>query len=465
MKTAQRIRGRLRPVLALGALSALLLSGAGCASHSNQLAAVRGSLVAGDITEALAQFDKAGGKDDDVLHLMEKGILLHVSERWEESNEALEAVETRQEDLYTRSISREAAALLTSDLARPYRALPYEIELVAYYRALNYMALGQLDEALVEARKANYLLSLNDPEEAAETRRPTAFMQYVTGLLYEAAGEANDAIVSLRDAHAAYQTSSTYAAPRWLAGDYYAVASHLGASDDVEKLRTENPAIAEEARSEEKDNIVIFFESGFVPHRESVDIVLPILDYDERDEHKASRRYVDHYGRDIYSHTYNPYEAKLDHVLRFAFPRLQPNESRVVTCELELPDGSIVHAAPALDLEAVAAEDFSGRIPGILAKTVVRALAKELTRKGVKKENEVLGWVLNAVNVATEQADTRSAILLPRRIDLVKAQIPPGTNRVKARFLDSAGGIVDEWTLTIDSSETETHFASVRSFH
>ncbi len=100
----------------------------------------------------------------------------------------------------------------------------------------------------------------------------------------------------------------------------------------------------------------------------------------------------------------------------------------------------------------------------MLLKTVARAITKEIARKGAKKENEVLGWVINAVNVATENADTRSWILLPRRVDMVKAGIPPGTQQVTARFLDRSGYVVDEWTLEVESRPGDIQILSVRSF-
>lgn len=452
---------RLGSVL-LALTASLALTGS--ASHSHDLRLVRQSLLTGSVDQALTEFQKTKGKDDDLLYLLEKGTMLHLAGKWEESNEAFEAAEQRHEDLYTRSISREAAALLTSDLSLPYRALPYEIEMVAYYRALNYLELGQLDEALVEARKANHLLSLRDPEKSSEDRyQQTAFLQYVTGLLYEAAGEANDAIVSMRDAYHGYEEENCcgFPAPPWLAADYYAVASHLGLTEEQQALEGRHPGIAEAAREGDRHNLVVFFESGFAPYREAVDIVLPILDEKDGNAWGLASSYVDRYGNRIYSYRN---DAKLDHVLRFAFPQLESMPSAVARCELLLPDGTRIPAAPALDLEAVARADFSARIPGMLLKTVARAITKEMARKGAKRENEVLGWVVNAVNVATENADTRSWILLPRRIDMVKAQIPLGEQEVIARFLDRSGAIVDEWTLHLDSRPGDLRILSVRAF-
>ena len=154
---ALRTGGASRIGRAAAAGLACLLA-AGCASHSLDMAAVRASLLAGDVPAAVQQFESRKASKSNLLYLFERGWILHTAGRWEESNQAFEAAEQRADELFTRSISREALALATTDLALPYRGMPYELQVVQYYRALNYLALGQPQEALVEARKANYLL-------------------------------------------------------------------------------------------------------------------------------------------------------------------------------------------------------------------------------------------------------------------------------------------------------------------
>jgi hypothetical protein len=460
------------PARLLPAGVVLLLAGAillpGCASHSRDLAAVRASLLSGDVPQAVAEFEKQDGKDNDLLWLLERGYMLHLGGQWEESNQAFEAAELRSEELYTKSVSRQAAALLTSDLALPYRALPYELQMVQYYRALNYLELGLRDDALVEARKANQLLaelSEKDPDEAAT--RENAFLYYFTGLLYESEGEINDAIVSLRDADTTYASSRQdfgVTAPSWVGEDYFAAADYLGLEDETEKLVASDSTVVTRSRAHDENNLVVFFESGFVPYREAADITLPIFDTsgNKADPWDRATRYTHRYGSRIY--TYRAGTVEVDHVLRFAFPYLVDPPSLLGYCELTLPDGQVLRAQPALDLGAVAHAEFQDRIPGMLLKTIARAFAKETARKQAKKQDTALGWVVNAINVATEQADTRSWIFLPRRIDLVKAAVPPGTDTVIARFRDFSGKILDEWTLEVTSAPGETQFVSVRSF-
>ncbi|MEZ4648537.1 MAG: hypothetical protein R3E97_07070 [Candidatus Eisenbacteria bacterium] len=456
-------------------LSILVLGtfGPGCASRAQDLSLVREALYRGDVESALTEFDKVGGKDTDLLHLLEQGYLLHVAGRWEESNEAWQRAEERAEDLYTRSITREAAALLTSDNALPYRGQPFELQMIQYYRALNYLELGSLDGALVEARKANYLADqvyAKEEEEDDEdgklgpTQHPNAFLDYFTGLLYARAGEWNDAVVSFRNSYAGYGEANVrygVGVPATLTRDLYRALLRTGQSSEAARIAEAHPeAVSGASESAGKTKrIVVFFESGFVPHRESVDITLPIFD----DKGNSSAwLYVDRYGPEIYSYSSS---AELDHVLRFAFPRLETVPSPVAHCELDVPARGALSATPVLDLGAIAEDDFGQRLPRILLKTVARALVKETQRKAAKKENEVLGWVINAINVATEQADTRSWIFLPGRIDVIDVEVPAGVDTVKGRFVDKFGQTVDEWTLDLSGSTSDMEILSLRTFH
>jgi len=434
------------------------------------LATIRQSLVAGDVPKAVEQFEARKEKKTDLLYLLEKGYMLHLAGRWAESNTAFEAAEQRADELFTKSISRQAAAFLTSDLALPYRGMPYELQLVQYYRALNYLELGQVDDALVEARKANFLLTKYAEEKSDHTGpRQDAFMQYFTGLLYEATKEVNDAIVSFRDAARLYRIyGDTYGihAPSWLDEDYFAAAEYLGLHNEADSLAAADPDLPQRAAAHDANNLVIFVELGFVPYREPVDITLPIFEFKDddkdKDDTKKARHYVHEYGHDVYA--YRADRVKLDHVLRFSFPQLVEYPTDAVACEIVLPQTTAVDAQPALNLDAVARSEFNDRIPGILLKTVARALAKEQARKTAKKQDEALGWLVNAFNVATEQSDTRGWIFLPGRILMLKAALPTGESNLTVRILDTESRVVEEWEITVRIAAGETRFIALRSF-
>lgn len=458
-----------------------LAIGTGCASHSHDLVLVRQALLEDNVPGALEEFEKQKERKSDLLYLLERGYMLHLAGRWQESNVAFEAAERRFEELYTKSFSRQAISLISSDLALPYRSTPFEMQLVQYYRAMNYMALGQPDEALVEARKANHILKSYEPGNDSASRQD-AFLQYVTGLLYESQAEVNDAIVSFRESARLYETQQEEAGwppPRWLNEDYFAAAEHLKLSNELDVLLQKDSTVATRATAHDGNNLVLFFEAGFVPFKEPVDITFPVFDDvddddgDKKDEKKKKKkrrarhnkvagRYVHDYGDNVYSYRHN--EVELDHFLRFSFPELVDAPRQVYSCELQLENGKIVGAVPAMNLAAISRQDFKDRIPGILLKTVARALVKEAARKTAKKEDEALGWLVNIVTSSLEQADTRGWIFLPGQIFMLKAHLKPGPQVLTMRFLGQDGAVIDEKTLDLDMAPNRVEFVSVRSF-
>lgn len=453
--------------------------GTGCASHSHDLRLVRQALLEDNIPGALEEFEKQRERKSDLLYLLERGYMFHLAGRWQESNVAFEAAERRFEELYTKSLSRQAISLISSDLALPYRSTPFEMQIVQYYRALNYMALGLPDEALVEARKANHILKSYEPGNDSASRQD-AFIQYVTGLLYESQAEVNDAIVSFRESARLYATQEKEAGwspPMWVNEDYYAAAKHLELNHELDRLLQEDSTVAARATANDRNNLVLFFESGFVPFKEPVDITFPVYDdvdddddKDKKKKKKKSRarhnkvagRYVRDYGHNVYSYRHD--EVELDHFLRFSFPELLDAPRQVYSCELELADGRVFAAVPAMNLSAIARHDFDDRIPGILLKTIARALVKEAVRKAAKKEDEALGWLVNIATSALEQADTRGWVFLPGQIFMLKAHLEPGPQVLTMRFLDRNKDIVDEKTLDLNMGENGVEFVSVRSF-
>ena len=61
--------------------------------------------------------------------------------------------EQRIDDLYTESLAGHVGAFLINENTLPYRGEDFEGVMINFYRALNYIQLGNVDEAMVEARK------------------------------------------------------------------------------------------------------------------------------------------------------------------------------------------------------------------------------------------------------------------------------------------------------------------------
>jgi hypothetical protein len=444
---------------------------------------LRHYLMAGDHESALRLLD-AGARTaprDELVRRLQLGVVLHQAGRHEASNEALEWAEGEAERRWTRSVSRGVGSLLVNDGVLEYVPTLPERAMIPYYRMLNYLALGDRDAAVVEARKAGLLLADHAPGERCSGG---VFLPYLAGMVYQAAGERNDALVSLRRAEHAFAgcAGEGFAAPGSLGPDLFRAARELGVREvaDSARVRYGLPDAPEAAAAE----LVVMVEHGWVAHRTGEDVHVPVfpdelegLDGDDEDGVAAAAARVtarlfrnlgeqSRWGSAFDEHPAARWAATLSgaHVLRFAWPvyRLEaarPREVRV------LVDDSAAAAVPVEDVSGAVVREFERHRPLVLTRAIGRGVVKFLAARGVEKKAEeesgdvagyVLGRLANLAGNALEQADTRSWSLLPDRISLARLSLAPGEHRVRVAVRGGAGeraDTLDLGTVTVRAGE------------
>ncbi len=432
-------------------LATLLLAGAaslsGCAAaFANQDLAPNGlpkpeeslrrMLVAGN---AAGAFKKVTGKDavvpdDDLLRLLFAGALGHYAGQYDQSSELLDVAAAVTDDRVTRSISHEALSFLTNDRVLPYTPSRTERLMLHYYAALDYLDMGEPDEAAVEARRIAALLDRWDGDAAPDaTPEAHRFFRYFSGVLFQAAGESNDAAVAFRHA------------PGW-----------------ADTLNAPPP---------DSGDVLVLVERGFVAHRveQSVMIVLPdrqlerltsgplpqqmaeagiVATYVLAIANAAGYRTYYHDGAYMRPVHFDPWgsdcrragvrcngdDDENPYLLRVAWPVYRSATEPADPASIQLPDGGIVALAPAFDVTGGELGDFERERGSILTRTVVRAAAKlaltKTVEKKVGKENEVAGRILgiltNVGTLVSERADTRTWNVLPGEIEFATVRLPAG---------------------------------------
>ncbi|MAF27126.1 MAG: hypothetical protein QF819_05810 [Gemmatimonadota bacterium] len=417
---------------AWGLLLAVL---AGCATYTMKAIGVRDPLLRGDLPAAHSFLTKEKPGGDGLPYLFELGLVLRTLGRFDESNAVFQRAEDRIDDLLTKSLSREVLSLATSDETLHYAGEIWEQVLLHHYRAMNYVDLLRFDDAIVECRKASHRLAVYaDAQSNPHTYRDDAFMQYETAILYEAAGELNDAWVSLRLAEEAYErylASYGIAAPSWLARDLMRVAAALGYDRELEKLRSRYPGteLVEVEELLRAGEIVLFWEEGFLPAKIQEEVHLPVYknDGDEEDREKFARILAHRRGQ-----TKIPHGKKLDYFLRVALPAYLPQAPNHASSRAVLSAaGRFATTEVAEDLDAIARAGLTDRMPTILFRAVLRAIGKYgITRAVEEERGEIAGLFANLLTAATEKADTRSWITLPRTIQMARLVVEPGTHDI-----------------------------------
>ncbi|MBU0743540.1 hypothetical protein KKG45_02465 [bacterium] len=440
---------------------ALLLAGtmlSGCSTYVERNRMLRSDLTDGDYDAALKVIDDGAKGHDRLLNLLERGLVLHYADRWRESNEVFEEAELLAADLYTRSISQAAISLITSDGAIDYRAKPYEMVLVPYYRALNYVYLGERGEVLVEARKAEIRLrewmetaaAAGEGGEHDPALDNNAFLHYLRGMLHEWGGETNEAFLAYRHAALAYAAATGDLAsetPPWLGADLLRTGTRLGFRAELDELRDRLPGLLPEtyAPPEDAGEVVLFMELGYAPHRESRELDLPIFKSDDFDDDYDAWSLTLH---SRYRHGWAGRNVEIAYWLRIAVPELRDDPPRVAGARVS--SGTVGGQTRTVLVEDVAGRArlrFAADLDGILLKTIARALAKFVAKEKVDDKSKVAGLLANLLGAATERADTRGWLTLPHGIAMARLTLPPGVYDLRVDLVDPLGRSLGEQTI------------------
>ena len=434
----------------------------GCGGYKFQ--EVGGALETGKPKDAYTYLQKHAPKKPDIPYQFELGLVAHYANHFAESNKAFDLAGDIAEDRYTRSLTIEAGSLVTTDKLRPYSGNEYERLLSHYYRALNYVYQGQLDGALVEGRRATNLINYFKGEDEKYDFFGTGFLAYLSGMLFEATGEWNDALISYKQAAEYYKNASEKTGvemPNDIGDALVRLTHKLGFTDEFERYREQygEPLTPPENTGE----LILFYESGYVPQKTQVALTFPILKSDRifkdkldieatkiatepkkvyAEVKKSYAEDVKTYARTLSRREGKSYdEAKLAYILRIAIPKIGSHRPRFTGIKVAVGQdqktGVLVE-----DVENIAIETFKAQRTIILIRTLVRTLLKYWTASKVYETGgQVLGIIANLAVVASEQADTRSWQTLPNQIFVVRMPLPAGTHTLNLSFLDANGQV------------------------
>lgn len=412
-----RVGGRpggaaLRRALASALVGALL---GGCATFSDSFTPIERDLLQNQPQLALQALDKTHyGAGDEVLFLLDKGMLLQMVNDYAASNEAFEAAKKRIDALYGTSVTQTAASFLVNDSTRAYAGEPYERALLHLYMALNYLQLGKLDDARIEAQQ----VELTEREEAQSVSKARymddGLARYLTGKIYEALGDWSDARISYLQAYNAYRVYDRrfgFVMPRFVEYDLLRLTQHEGMRDEYRRLsqRFTLPGSPIDPTRPGRGELIFLLHSGLAPIK-----------------------------RELATTVVNPENGRL---IRIAVPQYVRRYDPVADARVTVGDVSATTEV-ADDVASLAIEDLKARMPAIMARALARAAAKDVTAREVQKHNPLLGLAVNVTNVLTERADTRSWLTLPDAIHLADVVLVPGTYTVKVDLLDRSGAIL-----------------------
>lgn len=395
-------------------LSAVVLSLVllGCASsYTSVMKPVRADLSMGNPAEALRElehvFPDSTGKNR-LLYLMELGNLCRLSGDQARAQSTLITADRLSDLQRGTDIGSEIGALLTSDLAREFRGADYEKVFINYCLAASFAADGNIEDALVEARRVNEKLKVFNQEYSHQNRySDDAFIRYLMGVLYEAGGDLDDALVSYRLGAALYD--SVYArdygieVPEALKADILRLSNALGFSSISDEYSGMWPGIEWEARApvDGMGEVVLILEVGNI---------------------SARREHVH-----VFSTDNKVYSLALPSIPYFPLVPVSASiHSGRFREQLFLVED--LNGIARKNLEDHAARDVAAAIARLLVKAGISEAGESIVREVTDNEDlaEGIGFLLSLMGAAAERADLRAWLTLPAQIYMARMLLPSG---------------------------------------
>ncbi len=445
----------------------------GCSGPMAHYDGVERSLLAGQGAQAIEIIEDAKdeyGSKSRLLYLMDHGMVLHLAGEYRKSNVVLEEAHLLIEDLYTKRIRDEAASLLLNEARQPYEGAPYEHVMVNVIKGLNYALLQQWNEALVEARRIDHRLNvLSDKEEGTNTYQEDPFARYLVGLLYDIAGDINNAYVGYRKAEQIYKENigwTRVALPNVLKSDLIRTANRLGLQGEAKQYQEAYPEVASQLKVKPGTNlaqIVVVTYHGKGPIKEDLFIDVPVsLDalalvaLTKRGFRGSGRR-----SRGGEALLYGIHGR----IARIALPRFTLNERSQTLDSIQVRGTTTsltTQSQRMYDIHAVAEKTLADGYDSLVLRAVARTAIKMATAEGLalgaraavrkkykdKKDRDknliglvgpLVGGIARVFALATEEADIRSWRTLPGEIQLARIWIEPGEYSVAINSRDIQG--------------------------
>ena len=371
-----------------------------------------------------------------LLHYLNRGWVSWILNNYSQSNQYFSQADNII-DSHRNNLGLEALALITNPTVKPYKPEDFEVVMVNYFKALNYLNLNQYDKALVECRKINIKLNqLNDKYKDHKNRyQNDAFAHTIMGLIYDANNDYNNAFIAYRNALEVYENSYTknfnIEVPEQLKWDIIRTASFVGFYDEVDYYEKKFN-LKYQRKKNEGGELIFIWHNGFGPVKSEWSINFTVV--------KGEVGWIscvnDEYGLSFPLYIGDkPKEeqsafSKLS-ILRIAFPKYL--ERQPLYKKGEIKAGNKTYSLElSQSINAIAFKTLNDRMLREMANSMLRAATKKALEMAANESGKGdLGTAINIINAMTEKTDTRNWQTLPYEIYYTRIPLPEGSNIVE----------------------------------
>lgn len=376
---------------------------ADCSTYQGKVEQARNLIETGQWQAALAQLEplaQAEG-DDQLVYLLDYATVLQLAGQYKESNTYFIKADKLSDIKDYTSLSRETGAIVVNEEMVQYKGDDFEVVLINAMTAINYLALNDLESALVEVRRLNEKLT-RYRLEAKRKFTKNAFALYLSGIIYEAAKQWDDAFISYTEAF----KLAPYYAP--LQEDLLRVAKKSKRTEEYKKFKKEFPLARDQDPFQDPSTgeLIVIFEQGWVPRKNF-------------------------------------------HPDNYRYPKMYPVWSRTLGVNIDISStaqsfsslGSEINKTRELlfSVEKMAIESLEDQYASLVMRRFTGFVAKEVVSDQIRQKNETLGLLANIVLHASDRADLRQWSTLPRGFQVYRIPLKEGKYSLNIRGTDYSG--------------------------
>ncbi len=377
-----------------------------------------------------------------LLYLLNRGV---VSWMLKDQNKSLNYFNEADKiiDEQNRNLAMEALTLISNPNIKPYKPEDFEIVMINYYKALNFLEIGKYKEAIVECKQINIKLNeLNDKHKDHKNRyQRDAFANNLMGLIYDANGNYNDAFIAYRNAlevyEEDYEKNFNVKIPEQLKLDILRTAYLTGFQ---EELRFYEKKFNKKYKHKKKQSYLVFFwQTGLCPVKSEWSLNFTAI--------RGSGNLVTFYNSELdISFPYyvsNKKERNALGITRIAFPKYLERKPVFKNAEINV-NGKNLILDESQNINNIAFKCLKDRMLREIGASLLRMATKKALEKLAAKEDEALGAALSIINAVTEKADTRNWQILPYAIHYTRINLKEGNNNLKFKAYGSYDNIYEK---------------------
>lgn len=372
---------------------------------------------------------------DRVLYHLYLGILLHYNKQYDTSSWHLTEAEEAINELFTKSVTRAASAMLLNDNTFAYAGEDYEDIYINIFKALNYMAMDEDESAFVEIRRINnklnvledkykkYAKELNSSEDSkikVEVKsiqfNNSALARFLSMLLYRADNKLDDVRIDSKYIDEAFKLQSHI---------YNFSQPNLSAFNDIKAGKSKISFLSFTGLSPEKYPITYRVAT--------LDNMITVFSDD---------------GKDAEGQQFIFPGVEAGYYFKFSVPAMRENKSEIARITVDIDGQQVGQLDKIENINRIAKETFAIKANMAYVRAVTRTVIKGIasiaaSKKIEEKTNELGGFLAKigtaVITEATEAADLRSCLVFPGFAYVGDFDINPGIHNVNVNYYNKNG--------------------------